>query len=93
MSGHTPGPWIFDNDWRRWPTVFGSDGIKVAIIEKDKTIDSFVYELPERFANARLIAAAPDMLAALKDVVAVADRKTDEFDRARAAIAKAEGPS
>lgn len=35
--------------------------------------------------------AAPDLLAALKRVVAVADRKTDEFDAAHAAIAKAEG--
>lgn len=31
------------------------------------------------------------LLAALKGVIRVADRKTDEFDAARAAIAKAEG--
>ena len=42
-------------------------------------------------ANARLIAAAPDLIAALKGVLRVADRATDEFDAARAAIAKAEG--
>lgn len=35
--------------------------------------------------------AAPELLEALKGVVRVADRKTVEFDRARAAIAKAEG--
>ena len=40
-------------------------------------------------ANARLIAAAPDLLAALVGVVRVADRATVEFDAARAAIAKA----
>lgn len=34
--------------------------------------------------------AAPDLLAALKGVLRVADRATDEFDAARAAIAKAE---
>jgi hypothetical protein len=45
----------------------------------------------EQAANARLIAAAPDLLAALKAVVRVADRKTVEFDAARAAIAKATG--
>lgn len=45
----------------------------------------------ERDANARLISAAPDLLAALQAVLAVADRKTDEFDLARAAIAKALG--
>lgn len=39
--------------------------------------------------DARLIAAAPDLLAALMGVVRVADRATDEFDAARAAIAKA----
>lgn len=37
-------------------------------------------------ADTRLIA---EMLEALQDVVAVADRKTREFDLARAAIAKA----
>lgn len=41
-------------------------------------------------ANARLIAAAPELLAALKGVLRVADRQTDEFDAARAAITKAE---
>lgn len=43
--------------------------------------------------DARLIAAAKDLLAALKGVVAVADRRTTEFDAAHAAIAKAEGRS
>lgn len=41
--------------------------------------------------DARLISAAREMLEALKGVVRVADRKTDEFDAARAAIAKATG--
>jgi hypothetical protein len=41
-------------------------------------------------SNARLMAAAPDLLVALKEVVRVADRKTNEFDLAREAIAKAE---
>jgi hypothetical protein len=35
--------------------------------------------------------AVPELLAALKGVLAVADRKTKEFDAARAAIARAEG--
>ena len=42
-------------------------------------------------AKLRLEKAAPDLLAALKAVVRVADRDTDEFAVARAAIAKAEG--
>ena len=42
---------------------------------------------------ARLIAAAPDLLEALEAVLSVADRATDEFDMARAAIARAKGES
>jgi hypothetical protein len=43
------------------------------------------------FADAQLIAAAPDLLEALQAVVRVADRATVEFDLARAAIARATG--
>lgn len=49
--------------------------------------------------NARLIAAAPDLLAALKDLVESArispariNYDSGVFDRAKAAIAKAESP-
>ncbi|AXH72127.1 MAG: hypothetical protein [Siphoviridae sp. ctdc_1] len=42
-------------------------------------------------ANGNLIAAAPELLDALQGVVRVADRETDEFIAARAAIAKALG--
>jgi hypothetical protein len=41
--------------------------------------------------TARLIAAAPDLLAALKEVVRISDRKHDAWDAAREAIANAEG--
>lgn len=47
--------------------------------------------LDRAIANARLIAAAPELLQALQAVVLVADRKTDELDLAHAAIAKATG--
>ena len=42
-------------------------------------------------ANAELIAAAPDLLEALQNVLRVADRDTVEFFFAKAAIAKATG--
>lgn len=38
-----------------------------------------------------LVEDKTELLGALKSVVAIADRKTVEFDRARAAIARAEG--
>ncbi|EBO4170082.1 hypothetical protein LB58_21180 [Salmonella enterica] len=41
--------------------------------------------------DAQLISAAPELLEALQAVVRVADRQTDEFDMARAAINKALG--
>jgi hypothetical protein len=46
---------------------------------------------PEGQANACLIAAAPDLLEALRGVVRLADRATVEFDAARVAIAKTAG--
>lgn len=42
-------------------------------------------------SEARMMAAAPDLLSALQGVLHVADRQIDEFDAARAAIAKATG--
>jgi hypothetical protein len=47
------------------------------------------YAAPQPVIAPELIAAAPDLLAALQGVVRVADRTTSEFDAARAAIAKA----
>jgi len=75
---HTPGPW----------TVGEGTGYRNQIAI-EPTIGC-VYGAGENVkANARLVAAAPDLLEALKGVVRVADRKTVEFDAARAAIAKA----
>ena len=51
---HTPGPWIADGT-----TVMTSDGIYLHV-----ATTHFLTDRPE--ANARLIAAAPEMLAALK---------------------------
>jgi len=42
---------------------------------------------------AKLFAAAPELLSALQGVIRVADRDTDEFIAARAAVAKALGES
>ncbi len=87
---HTPGEWEVDETvatgaygvWR------GSDQICSVLTESFLVTDG-PENRAERDANARLIAAAPDLLEALRGVVRVADRATDEFDAARAAIAKA----
>jgi len=55
MSKHTPGPWKLDIN----NCITTSDNIHIATIWEDTH--------PENHANACLIAAAPDMLDALKD--------------------------
>lgn len=88
MSAHTPGPWKIERASDPGPFHF-----HYLVDATDKIVAS-TWAPPsesESEANARLIAAAPDLLEALRGVVRVADRKTDEFDAAHAAIAKATG--
>lgn len=92
---HTAGPWtmehwnsFFINDHIHDYLEVHSDGFGVAVVvmpHEDRTDEV----KKERVATARLIAAAPELLEALRGVVRVADRATVEFDAARAAIAKA----
>lgn len=86
----TPGPWEWwtSNSFLRLSSkTTGRDG---------DVIDSFgmsdgATSLSVKADDMNLIAAAPDLLEALQAVVRVADRQTDEFDMARAAISKALG--
>lgn len=100
MSKHTPGPWIgagpsFGDPLPRYTTEIvteweGEGGEVLAICELP-----LHHHDNENEANARLIAAAPDLLKALRDLLAEADDviATCPLTRAaaRAAIAKAEG--
>lgn len=90
----TPGPWHFDEDWRRLPTIFGPDRkTKIATVEKLHGDQ----RTPQQEANARLIAAAPCMYEALK---AVENATSDELNdgaspvwaQIAAAIREADGP-
>jgi hypothetical protein len=86
VSAHTPGPWRLTEPENIATSISGPDGELVVGGEFDGQMVPF-----KSLADARLCAAAPDLLQALLRVIAIADRKTDEFDAARAAIAKATG--
>jgi hypothetical protein len=115
MSTHTPGPWNARRAPKE-TEVASVGGIEVSLSRGDQwAIDAddrwielaTVYTSGGEFettseANARLIAAAPDLLAALKDVLDLLDewmrdntgsRELELLERCEAAIAKAEGQS
>jgi hypothetical protein len=88
MSEHTPGPWKSSD---RFPGVVLDGGNPPRQVASASGNDA-----DERIANARLIAAAPDLLHALQVVAAQIDDIDDlcnaEACKAvRAAIAKATG--
>lgn len=89
---HTPGPWKFNPFRLSIPTAHGPvEGPIMSYLAGNKATapGMTVSVASERYADHALCAAAPDLLAALQGVLRVADRATDEFDAARAAIAKA----
>ena len=92
MSKHTPGPWTpeFGEAYR---VRAQQDGGQVAIMMNLKGQHGMAGRRTgeEVAANARLIAAAPDLLEALKTMLAIWEDGSDAADKARAAIAKAGG--
>lgn len=94
MAEHTPGPWTIDPPHDgNYPIREGPDGYLIATVWKD---DSGFQE-----GDARLIAAAPDLIAACRAFVAWdVDEHPDEFHEGRlesiarmirAAVEKADG--
>jgi hypothetical protein len=82
---HTPGPWRIDSKTR-----FGD--YTIAAGESVKTCEFIAKTQSE--ANARLIAAAPDLLQVARDFLLLADLHDWEgaaIDFAKATVAKAEG--
>ena len=81
MSKHTPGPWH----------TAGEQGVQIRSA-KDQIAKVWTMRGNEWKANARLIAAAPDLLEALQDMVSDhASLSAATLAFARAAIAKAMG--
>ena len=97
MSKHTPGPWEVDITGGREKAVFKADDPGGQICKLPGAL--FEPSAEVRQANARLIAAAPDMLAALKSMTNIAARvvhltgeEKRELRGALDAIAQAEPP-
>ena len=89
---HTPGPWDVEPKGSRH-FVDGADGLTVAYLDR-----AGVRERAEIEANARLIASAPELLAAcmsalraLEDNLQPGPMDADAKDGLRAAIARATG--
>ena len=92
MSKHTPGPWEAHLDEAYFVT--GPDRGRVAIMTHLKGAHGLGGRRSgdESAANARLIAAAPDLLEALTDLLGWQTLAPDDVvAAARAAITKAEG--
>ncbi len=62
---HTPGPWYIS--MQPGPIIYGAKGAQVADLRGERK--TLVVELDEAVANTRLIAAAPELLAALERCV------------------------
>jgi hypothetical protein len=101
---HTPGPWRFERGQWNSGKENNEDHSIGSIVGGDR--DWYIATLedaPEQSANARLIAAAPDLLAALKVLLQNRElgevecqrlglpRMIESCDVARRAIADAEG--
>ena len=109
MAEHTSGPWEIDSEDGQW-WIYGGKDVRATVgVAKCDLIVNAVFGIckqqnvigrrmpaAERIANAHLIAAAPDMLTALRGLLDVVNVRIDDprikqFDAARAAVAKAEG--
>lgn len=101
-AGHTPGPWAARREFSSL-CIVDAQGDYIADIHDRETYDENLEvedesaSEAEASANARLIAAAPDMKDAIKDVLHFHDSGGHEGDLdealrlCRAAIAKARG--
>ena len=80
---HTPAPW-----------AVGSNGASIKIVDSDGKAIAMVTPRRDRW-NVDLIASAPELLSAVKELLPMWESGIEEpwIKRARAAIAKAEGRS
>ena len=92
---HTQGPWTIHQDYAR--SIIGADGTSVAGVTSNKGVPPIKRPSEAEWeANARLIAAAPDMLEVLEFVMrcdekGFVDLKLGLHNRIQNAISKAKG--
>lgn len=91
-NAFTPGPWVAHDEWDR---VDGELKL-VGPLPGSPVVALTSYHGPEgRAANARLIAAAPDLLAVVQQCADLAEKWGEQgplVRAARAALAKATAP-
>ena len=86
MSAHTPGPWHVDNSSPGGGNVQSKSGPVADTLRFGNTHNEAMAD----YANARLMAAAPELLEALQYVLSAhGEQLHDAFEAAHAAIAKA----
>jgi uncharacterized protein (DUF58 family) len=95
---HTPGPWGYEQTTLTiCRLIVSTEDVKALNITPKADPNHTIAYVPndvtpkEQEANARLIAAAPELLEALKEILARAGFNQGGWRDARAAIAKAEG--
>lgn len=97
MSKHTPGPWVVEGwDVREPDGCVINEGLQVVAIKNGAECSIYAAtecgDGDEMEANLHLIAAAPELLAALEFLMAAHGEQLDTaFSQANLAIAKAKG--
>jgi len=89
-SNHTQGEWAYDVNANKGFDIYLNGSIKVIanVLHKDV---SYMPSKQEAEANARLIAAAPDMYDSLKEIKGLVGIDGKIAEIIKAALSKAEG--
>lgn len=95
---HTPGPWSLNGKHAPWICTVGNNIDDPAIFGRP-VADGETYLFGDKLADARLIAAAPELLEVLEAILGGSGATVQPYarleygvaEKARAAIAKARG--